>query len=77
MKWVFIIIGAILLLPVALWLLKGIIRIVAWLLVIALIFGGVVFLINGDILYGILSLAGAGLLSFLLPKIDDSVFDAL
>ena len=76
MKWVLIIIGAIILIPLAiriLWpIIKWILKAVAWLLAVAFAIGGVVFLIKGQVLYGIIGIVLGGLLLIFLPKIDHS-----
>ena len=76
MKWVLIVIGAIILIPLAiriLWpIIKWVLKAVAWLLAVAFAIGGVVLLIKGQILYGIIGIVLGGLLSIFLPKIDHS-----
>ena len=76
MKWVLIIIGAIILIPLAiriLWpIIKWLLKAVAWLLAVAFAIGGVVFLIKGQVLYGIIGIVLGGLLLIFLPKIDHS-----
>ena len=76
MKWVLIVIGAIILIPLAiriLWpIIKAVLKVVAWLLTVAFFIGGIVMLIQGQILYGIIGIVLGGLLSIFLPKIDHS-----
>ena len=76
MKWVLLIIGAIILIPLAiriLWpIIKWVLKAVAWLLAVAFAIGGVVFLIQGQVLYGIIGIVLGGLLLIFLPKIDHS-----
>ena len=74
MKWVLIVIGAIILIPLAiriLWpVIKWLLQALAWLLAVAFGVGGIVFLIQGKILYGIIGIILCGILSAVLPKID-------
>lgn len=76
MKWVLIVIGAIILIPLAIRILlpiiKAVLKVVAWLLTVAFFIGGIVMLIQGQILYGIIGIVLGGLLSIFLPKIDHS-----
>ena len=73
MKWVLIVIGAIILIPLAiriLWpVIKWLLQALAWLLAVAFGVGGIVFLIQGKILYGIIGIILCGILSAVLPKI--------
>ena len=74
MKWVLIVIGAIILIPLAiriLWpVIKWLLKALAWLLAVAFGVGGIVFLIQVNILYGIIGIILGGILSAFLPKID-------
>ena len=71
-------IGAIILIPLAiriLWpVIKWLLQALAWLpaVAVAVAFGvgGIVFLIQGKILYGIIGIILCGILSAVLPKID-------
>ena len=76
MKWVLIVVGAIILIPLAIRILlpiiKAVLKVVAWLLTVAFFIGGIVMLIQGQILYGIIGIVLGGLLSIFLPKIDHS-----
>ena len=76
MKWVLIVIGAIILIPLAIRILlpiiKAVLKVVAWLLTVAFFIGGIVMLIQGQILFGIIGIVLGGLLSIFLPKIDHS-----
>ena len=74
MKWVLIVFGAIILIPLAIRILlpiiKWVLKAVAWLLAVGFGIGGIVFLIQGQILYGIIGIVLCGLVSVFLPKID-------
>ena len=75
MKWILIIIGAIILLPllirILLPIIKTVLKVTAWLLSVAFIIGGIILLVKGQILYGILGLVLGGLLSMCIKKFDD------
>ena len=75
MKWVLIVIGAIILLPllirILLPILKAALKVIAWLLAVAFFVGGSILLIQGQILYGIIGLVLGGLLSLFFMKFDD------
>ena len=66
-------IGAIIFIPLAiriLWpVIKWLLKALAWLLAVAFGVGGIVFLIQGKILYGIIGIILCGILSAVLPKI--------
>ena len=66
MKWVLIVFGAIILIPLAIRILlpiiKWVLKAVAWLLAVGFGIGGIVFLIQGQILYGIIGIVLCGLL---------------
>ena len=79
MKWVLIVIGAIILIPLAIRILlpviKWVLKAIAWILAVGFGIGGIVMLVQGEILYGIIGLVLAGLLAIFLPKVDYHMID--
>ena len=79
MKWVLIVIGAIILIPLAIRILlpviKWVLKTIAWILAIGFGIGGVIFLIQGQVLYGIIGVILGGFLTIFLPKVDYHMID--
>ena len=79
MKWVLIVIGAIILIPLAVRILlpviKQALKAIAWLLAVGFGIGRIVMLVQGEILYGIIGLVLAGLIGIFLPKVDYHMID--